>query len=152
MKRIKQTPVLRKKKTFQNVRNSGELLLIQEIGSTVGNSGDSRKNRDTLTICVYLTMLHDVNIILYQELIYRIAFYLKAHLQNQFFYDFYQKKCVCLTKLSPALTKVTQNQKMKCSGKKCQGIVNKKNISSESLLFCAIILKFMSSTVLILVT
>ena len=28
-----------------------ELLLIQDIGRTVGNSGDSRKNRDTWTIC-----------------------------------------------------------------------------------------------------
>ena len=34
MKRIKQTLVLRRKKILWNIKNSGELLLIQEIGTT----------------------------------------------------------------------------------------------------------------------
>ena len=52
IKQIKQALVLRRKKLFQNIKNSGELLLIQEIRRTVGNSGDPRKDRETWTICV----------------------------------------------------------------------------------------------------
>ena len=51
MKQIKQILVLRRKKIFENIKNSGELLLIQEIGSIASNSGDSRKNQETWTIC-----------------------------------------------------------------------------------------------------
>ena len=43
MKQIEHTLVLRRKKLFQAVKNSGELLLIKEIGRTVGN-------RETWTI------------------------------------------------------------------------------------------------------
>ena len=43
----------KKKNLFQNIKNSGELLLTQEIGRTTGNSGDSRKNWETWTICRY---------------------------------------------------------------------------------------------------
>ena len=53
MKRIKQTLVLRRRKIFQNIKNSRELLLIQDIERTVGNLGDSRKNRETWTMSVY---------------------------------------------------------------------------------------------------
>ena len=64
MNRIKQTLLLRRKKLFQNIKNSGELLLIQEIGRTVGNSGDSRKNRETWAIWYSFVSLFDQ---LYQE-------------------------------------------------------------------------------------
>ena len=51
MKRIKQTLVLfEEKQLFYSIKNSGEPFLVQEIGRTVGNSGDSRKNRETWTI------------------------------------------------------------------------------------------------------
>ena len=51
VKRIKLTLVLRRKKLFENIKNSGELVLTQEIGRTEGNSADSRKNRETWIIC-----------------------------------------------------------------------------------------------------
>ena len=51
MKQIKQTLVLfEEKQLFYSIKNSGEPFLVQEIGRTVGNSGDSRKNRETWTI------------------------------------------------------------------------------------------------------
>ena len=51
MKQIKQNLVLRRKKKVYNIKNSGKFLLIHEIGRTVGNLGDSRKNREIWTIC-----------------------------------------------------------------------------------------------------
>ena len=50
---------LEEKNLFQNIKNSGELLLTQEIERTTGNSGDSRQNWETWTICrYYLHSLH----------------------------------------------------------------------------------------------
>ena len=49
MKRIKQSLVLRRKKYF-GILKIRENFSIQDIGRTVGNSGDSRKNRETMSV------------------------------------------------------------------------------------------------------